>query len=74
MPSALILMKTLLEMYPERLEFRAYADVSRLASLSGDDSVDDYLRGRVSLDELLDAWRGQSEEFEEEVAPLRLYE
>lgn len=73
MPSALILMKTLLDMYPDRFEFRSYADVSRLTSLSGDGSVDDYLHDRLSLSALLDDWRAQSEEFGAEVRPLRLY-
>ena len=74
MPAALVLMKTLLDMYPNSFEFRAYADVSRLTSLSGDGSAEDYLRGRLSLAALLDAWRAQSEAFEAEVKPLRLYQ
>ncbi len=74
MPASLILMKTLLDMYPDKMTFRSYADVSRLTSLSGDDGVDRYLRGALTLAELLDSWRAQSEEFAEEVKPLRLYE
>ncbi|MBR4442309.1 MAG: DUF1343 domain-containing protein [Clostridia bacterium] len=74
MPAALILMKTLFDMYPDKFEFRSYADVSRLTSLSGDLSVDDYLKGSLTLDELLDSWRGQSEEFAEEVKAFRIYE
>ena len=74
MPAALILMKTLKDMYPDKFEFRSYADVSRLTSLSGDTSADAYLRGEVPLDALLESWRAQAAEFEAEVAPLRLYE
>jgi len=74
MRTALILMKTLLDMYPERFEFRSYADVSRLTSLSGDESVDAYLGDRMSLEELLGSWEAQSAAFEEEVRAFRLYE
>ena len=74
MPVALILMKTLLEMYPSHFEFRAYADVSRLTSLSGDGSAEAYLRGDMTLDELTASWQAQADAFAEEVRPLRLYE
>lgn len=74
MPAALILMKTLIEMYPDKVEFRSYADVSRLAKLSGDDDVDDYLQGKLTLNELMASWRAQSEEFAEEVKEFRLYQ
>ena len=74
LPTALVFMKTLLEMYPARFEFRSYADVSRLTSLSGDESADAYLRGRVTLEELLASWQDQAEEFARETARFRLYE
>ncbi len=73
MPVALILMKTLLDMYPDRFEFRSYADVSRLTSLSGDGAVDRYLHGQLTLEELLADWRGQAESFGRAVQPFRLY-
>ncbi|MBO6159050.1 MAG: DUF1343 domain-containing protein [Firmicutes bacterium] len=73
MPTALVLMKTLLDMYPDQFEFRSYADVSRLTSLSGDTSCDDYLQGKISLKELMESWDAQAGEFEEEVRPFRLY-
>lgn len=74
MNPALILMKTLLELYPEQFEFRSYADVSRLTSLSGDHTVDDYLKDRISLKELNERWEDESKEFAEEVKGYRLYE
>ena len=73
MPTALILMKTLKDMYPDQFEFRSYADVSRLTSLSGDTSADAYLRGDMTLEALLDSWQAQAAEFGAEVEPLRLY-
>ena len=73
MPAALVLMKTLLEMYPNEFEFRSYADVSRLTSLSGDHSVDEYLQGKMSLQELLDLWKEASASFAEEARGCRIY-
>jgi uncharacterized protein YbbC (DUF1343 family) len=73
MPTALILMKTLLELYPNEFEFRSYADVSRLTSLSGDHSVDEYLQDKLSLQELLDQWKEDSALFAEEVKGCRIY-
>ncbi len=73
MEPALITMKTMLEMYPDQFEFRSYADVSRLTSLSGDLNTDRYLKGELSLGELMDDWRGQSEEFEKETREFRIY-
>ena len=73
MPAALTFMKTLLDMYPDKFEFRSYADVSRLTSLSGDNSADEYLRGKLTLSALLESWRAQAAAFEAEVEPLRLY-
>ena len=73
MPSALIAMKTMLEMYPDKFEFRSYADVSRLNSLSGDGSADEYLRGGRTLEELMESWRAQAREFEAETDGLRIY-
>ena len=74
LPAAIVLMKTLLEMYPKEFEFRSYADVSRLTSLSGDESLDACLRGRITLEELLGSWQAQADEFARETAPFRLYE
>ncbi len=74
MPTALILMKTLREMYPDKISFRTYADVSRLASLSGDVDTDAYLRGELTLSALLDSWRAQAEEFAREAEVFRLYD
>lgn len=73
MPTALVLMKTLLDMYPDQLGFRKYADVSRLSSLSGDDSVDRYLRDELTLAALMDAWNEASRAFAREVEDLRIY-
>ena len=73
MPAALTLMKTLKDMYPDKFEFRSYADVSRLTSLSGDTSADEYLRGGLTLQSLLESWQAQARAFEAEVEPLRLY-
>ena len=73
MPTALILMKTLMELYPNEFEFRSYADVSRLTSLSGDHSVDDYLAGKRTLEDLLSDWQRQSDAFAEEVKGCRIY-
>ena len=73
MPTALILMKTLLELYPNEFEFRSYADVSRLTSLSGDHGVDEYLQDKLSMQELLDQWKEASVSFAEEVKGCRIY-
>ena len=73
MPAALILMKTFTDMYPEEVEFRRYADVTRLSSLSGDDGVDRYLRDEISLDALLDDWNEASRAFAKDVEPFRIY-
>lgn len=73
MPTALILMKTLLELYPNEFEFRSYADVSRLTSLSGDHGVDEYLQDKLSMQELLDQWKEASASFAEEVKGCRIY-
>lgn len=73
MPTALIMMKTMMELYPNDFEFRSYADVSRLTSLSGDQSVDDYLQGKRMLEDLLDDWQTQSDAFAKEVKGCRIY-
>ena len=73
MPTALIMMKTMMELYPNDFEFRSYADVSRLTSLSGDQSVDDYLQGNRMLEDLLDDWQTQSDAFAKEVKGCRIY-
>lgn len=74
MPTALITMKTIRELYPKDFVFQSYADVSRLSKLSGDDSADDYLNDRISLDELLTSWEEQAADFEQEVRECRIYE
>ena len=73
MPAALVFMKLLRDMWPDRFELKRYADVSRLASLAGDNSVDDYLDDRLTLDALLDNWRTQASEFAREVEDFRIY-
>ena len=73
MPTALITMKTILELHPDQFEFRSYADVGRLAQLSGDSGVDEYLADKISLAELLTDWEEQSMDFEEEVQECRIY-
>ncbi len=70
---ALTVLKTFLDLYPDKMEFRSYADVSRLSSLSGDESVGGYLAGKVSLAALDEAWRAQQLEFARETESLRLY-
>lgn len=70
---SLITMKTMLDMYPDQFEFRSYADVSRLTSLSGDLTCDRYLKGEMTLDELMDQWQKQAAEFEKETEVCRIY-
>lgn len=74
MPSALLAMKTMREMYPKDFEFCSYADVGRLSHLTGNNSVDNYLDDKLTLAELLDNWRDQSEAFDHEVQELRIYD
>ena len=50
-------------MYPEEFELRSYADVSRMPQLAGDESVNRYLEGTLSLTELLTAWESEAAEF-----------
>lgn len=71
---ALITMKTMKDMYPDQFEFRSYADVSRLTSLSGDTTADQYLSGKMSLEELLDLWDEAAVSFKEETEGMRIYE
>ena len=71
---ALITMKTIKEMYPDQFEFRSYADVSRLTSLSGDKSCDDYLASKITLDELMAMWDAASQDFKQETQEYRIYE
>lgn len=73
MKSALITMKTIKDMYPDDFEFRSYADVSRLTSLSGDLSADSYLKGEITIDELMNDWQKQSDEFDRETQICRIY-
>ncbi|MCD8022595.1 MAG: DUF1343 domain-containing protein, partial [Lachnospiraceae bacterium] len=73
LPTALITMKTIREMYPEEFAFASYADVSRLSRLTGDDRVNAYLDDQIALDELLEAWKCESTVFERETEDLRLY-
>lgn len=74
MPSALITMKTIRELYPKEFEFRSYADVARIAQLSGDNTVSDYLDDKLTLAELLTGWEEQAEDFAQEVQECRIYE
>lgn len=74
MPAALITMKTISEMYPEEFELRSYADVSRMPQLAGDESVNRYLEGTLSLTELLTAWESEAAEFANQTKELRIYE
>ena len=68
MPSALILMKTLADMYPERFSLK-----EGIGRLAGDDSVEEYVAGRLPLNRLLDDWRAQAEEFGRDIESCRLY-
>lgn len=70
---SLITMKTMLDMYPNDFEFRSYADVSRLTSLSGDQTADKYLKGEWTIDELMNCWKQQAVEFEKETEVCRIY-
>lgn len=74
MPSALMTMKTIRDMFPDQFECCSYADVGRLSHLTGDNSVDDYLDDRLTLKELLESWKEQSEAFAEEVKKFRIYD
>ncbi|MCI8633141.1 MAG: DUF1343 domain-containing protein [Lachnospiraceae bacterium] len=74
MPAALVTMKTIKELYPEQFEFRSYADVGRLAQLSGDGSANEYLNDKLSLAELLTDWEEQAADFENEVREMRIYD
>ena len=74
MPAALLTMKTIKELYPDQFEFRSYADVGRLAQLSGDSSANEYLDDKLSLAELLTDWEEQAADFENEVRELRIYD
>ncbi len=73
LPVALLTMKTIRDLYPAQFGFRTYADVSRLTTLTGDENADRYLAGDMTLHALLADWQAQADDFEAEVAPLRLY-
>ena len=70
---ALILMKTLRDMYPSHMAAPGGDGGLRLARLSGDDSVRRYLDGSLTLEALQDDWRGQTEAFAREIEEFKLY-
>ena len=55
------------------MEFVKYADVARLSSLSGDETVTDYINGKLSLDKLKEIWAKESKEFEAIAEKCRIY-
>ena len=70
---ALTCMKTFKDMYPDKFEFKSYADVARLTSLSGDETAMDYLNDKLSLNALKEKWQTESEQFAKDVKQFRLY-
>ncbi|MBO4376173.1 MAG: DUF1343 domain-containing protein [Lachnospiraceae bacterium] len=70
---AIITLKTFFDLYPNEVEFVKYADVARLSSLSGDETVNEYINGKISLDELKKLWKKESEEFEKLSESYRIY-
>ncbi|MBE5857050.1 MAG: DUF1343 domain-containing protein [Lachnospiraceae bacterium] len=70
---AIITLKTFFDLYPKDVEFVKYADVARLSSLSGDETVTDYINGKLSLDKLKEIWAKESKEFEAIAEKCRIY-
>jgi len=70
---AIITLKVFYDLYPNDFEFVKYADVSRLSSLTGDDSVDKYLRDEITLEDLKESWEKEAKGFEEQSKKYRLY-
>lgn len=76
LPTALLLMKTICDRYPDKVELREIpgnVGGHHLKILSGNQWADDYLEGKMSMDRMKEAWKEQGREFEEYVSDIRIY-
>lgn len=72
-PLLLHFLKACVQEHPDHFKLVRYADVERLETLTGDEHLRDFLWGKTPVDILLDSWKQQAQEFEEEVSDLRIY-
>ena len=73
-PTALQLMRQVVRLYPEQFTLSDQGQGNKhLHYLAGGRRIDDYLYGILSLEELLEEWRGQSARFEKETEAFRIY-
>lgn len=73
-PVILQLLRTVAKMYPE--EFRLVDSGlggKHLSYVTGSTRTEDYLYGRICLEELLEEWKVQSKEFEKKADEVRIY-
>lgn len=76
LPLALILMQAIVRRYPEQVEFfhlEEDAPYSRLSILSGNDLADQFMREKITMKEMQEAWREDVRAFGDYVKDIRIY-
>lgn len=76
LPTALILMKAICTRYPDRVSLRAIPGAiggHHLAVLSGNTWAEEFITGKMTMEEMREAWNGQLADYEEFMQELRIY-
>lgn len=77
LPVALALMKAISRRYPDKLELRAIPGNEgghHLAILSGNIWAEDYIAGKMTMEQMMEGWKEQREKYEEFVGDVRIYQ
>ncbi|MCI9663622.1 MAG: DUF1343 domain-containing protein [Lachnospiraceae bacterium] len=72
-PEALSLIRTVKQLYPEQFELRGFERENHMRALTGSQKAEEYLDGELELDELMEEWSREAEEFAEESEECRIY-
>ena len=72
-PEALSLIRTVKQLYPEQFELRGFEGENHMRALTGSQKAEEYLDGELELDELMEEWSREAEEFAEESEECRIY-
>lgn len=73
-PVILKMLRTAAKLYPEQFDYTlGEKNVRHMRYLTGDARTEDYLDGRITLEELLGEWKDYSTRFEQETLDIRIY-
>ena len=73
-PVILKMLRTAAKLYPEQFGYtQGEKNVRHMRYLTGDARTEDYLDGRITLEELLGEWKDYSTRFEQQTLDIRIY-